>query len=202
MGESWYRKCMPRVAEVKEILPDMAKSLKAIAGVKSIRIFGSLVEHFDDPNFRVKDIDVIACTPFHSGDLLAINKDMLSYKTDYLEEEGYDPEAVQFSRDFTRYAQYPIDHWVYSSDKKLLHWGPFVTRKDDAAEVKGEAEAFATQKTGFNLSKLAKANDENRRVWHTSFREYLNRQFDSMPTGWFRSEEKDTKSIIAQSVML
>ena len=203
MGESWYKKCLPKVSEVKESLPHLKSVLSNISGIKTIRIFGSLAENISDDKCRIKDIDVIAVTPFHSEDLLAITSDALSTKTEFLEEEGLDVKAVKFSKGFTRTTfQYPLDFWVLSKDKKLLHWDPFLTTKEESNEIKAEAETFASEKTGFNLSKIAKSNDEGRDIWYDSFRAYIQRQFDNQPTGWYQSEEKDIKSILASSFEL
>jgi hypothetical protein len=203
MIESFFKKCLPRVSEVRESLPQLRDSLLAINGINGIRIFGSLAEHYDDPNFRIKDVDIIAETPFHSGDLLSITAKTLTIRPELLEDRGMDPLAVKFSKEFTRLSShYPLDRWVLSNDKKLLHWGPFISRKSESEEVKIEAEKFASEKTGFNLSKMAKSSDENRSSWYKSFHYYIQSQFDNMPTGWYRSAEKDLKTVLIHSIQL
>lgn len=195
---------MPRVAEVKASLDDLNKSLRAITGIKAIKIFGSLAEHINNPAYRIKDIDIIAVTPYTSEDLLAINSEAFSIRPEYLEEEGFDPKAVKFSRDFTRlvFADLPIDCWCLSADKKLLHWGPIFTAKDESDEMRVEAEKFASKETGFNLKRLAKASEESRSNWYSSYRSYLQKHFEEMPVGWYCSEVDNIKEILAQSFEL
>jgi len=201
MSESWYRKCLPRVSEVKVALLEHIKTLRACNGVKSIKVFGSFAANLDNPNYRLKDIDLLIATPYHSEDLQAIHADLLSTRPEALEEEGYDANAVRFSKAFVRQNDLPIDHWVISSDKKLLHWGP-VFEVDESIEIQQEAEKFATNQTGFNLKKLAKASDETRTNWYSSYRSYLSKQTEDMPTGWYLSECQDIKTLLTNAISL
>ena len=198
MSESWYRKCLPKVSEVKNVLKEIS-ALKDIVGVKNIKIFGSLAQNFNNDSFRVKDIDLLVSTPFHSEDLQAINTDTLSMKIDKLEEEGFDAQAIKFSKTLVKQDNLPLDLWVISSDKKLLHWGP-VFDKEESKEIDIEAEKFASKQTGFNLNRLSKASDENRKNWYSSYRSYLQKETEDMPTGWYIAENVDIKEIIKNSI--
>lgn len=200
MNESWYRKCLPKVSEVKTALTEL-NCLRDIVGVKDIKIFGSLARNFNNESFRVKDVDLLIITPFHSEDLQAINIDILSMKMDTLEEEGYDVDAIKFSKSLVKHKELPIDHWVISSDKKLLHWGP-VFDAEESKELEVEAEKFATKQTGFNLNRLSKSSDESRKNWYSSYHSYLQQQTEDMPSGWYITDCNDISNVLSEAIPL
>jgi len=202
MSELWHKQCMPTVKEAKASFDSLRTDVLSIPGVKTLYIFGSLAEHINEPDFRIKDIDIIAATPYHSEDLLAIEKDLLSYKIDYLETQPYDLNAIKFTKKITAIRDLPIDAWAISSDKKLLHWGPTLSTKEESDEIKIEAEKFASISVGITFRKLAKADNEKRETWHSAFKSYLHRYFEDMPVGWYQSEGYDLKSILAQAIKI
>lgn len=202
MGNTWYTKCMPRIKDVSSSLPDIAREIKTAAKSKHIYIFGSVAEHFDDPEHIVKDIDIIVKTPFHSEDLQSINKNILSYKQEYLEEEGYDVDAIKFSKAFASIDKYHIDKWAISSDNKLLHWGPIACDKDESDVVRDDAEKYASRESGIDKTKLKNASNKQRLNWYTMYQKYLEDQFVSMPTGWYCSETSDIKGILNEAIKL
>jgi len=202
MGNTWYTKSLPKIKDVSASLPDIAREIKQSAKCKHIYIFGSVAKHFEQPDHIVKDIDIIVKAPFHSGDLQSINKTVLSYKPEYLEEEGFDAEAVKFSKDFISVNKYNIDHWVVSSDNKLLHWGAIACNKEESDNVKEDAEKYASRETGIDMLKFKKVSRNQKLNWYTIYQDYLNEQFGSMPTGWYCSDIADVKSILNEAIKL
>lgn len=203
MVGSWYKRCMPNIADTKALLEAITEQVKKISGVKKLYIFGSYASHVDEPNFRVKDIDLLAITPFHSEDLQAVNKSVFGMKTEVLENEGFDPDTVAFSDKFIKFDDTGIiDPWVISCDKKLLHWGPTATSREESDEMKSEAEVYASKQTGFNLHKIQKASGKKRDDWYQTFSQYLHAQIGDMPLGWYCSDETNIKEILKNAIKI
>jgi predicted nucleotidyltransferase len=201
MVGSWYKRCMPSIADAKVILEATAEQVKKISGVKKLYVFGSYATHVAEPEFRIKDIDLLAATTYHSEDLQSVNKSVFGMKHEKLEDEGFDPDTVAFSNDFIKFDDTGlIDHWVISSDKKLLHWGPTATSRKESDEIKIEAEVYASDQTGFNLHKIQKISGKKRDVWYQTFSKYLHAQIGDMPPGWYCSEETDIKEILEHAI--
>jgi predicted nucleotidyltransferase len=199
---SWYKRYLPTVSDAKQSLSRLVDSIRGIDGAKDIYVFGSFVDNFDKPNHRIKDIDVIIKTPFHSEDLVAINHKALSYSASILEDEGYDPDSVKFSKDLkTIDNTIPIDVWVFSSDKKMLHWGPMISTRQEADELNKEAEEHAAKETGFNLKKIQAVSHIKRKNWYSVYRRYIQAQLGDMPSGWYVSEE-DVFSILEKAIKI
>jgi predicted nucleotidyltransferase len=200
---SWYNSCMPRIKDVKPLLPEITEGLSKINGVKNIYVWGSFAENFKNPNFRIKDLDIIVLTKFNSGDLISVNNEILqAQKTDnLLVEDGFNPEVVKFSRDFLSFNKYSIDRWAISSDKALLHWGPIPTNKEEADDFKKEAENHAFFITGINKTKLNTIADDARQNWYNSYYEYVLKFFSNMPSGWYKSEDQ-LSNILKNSIKL
>ena len=198
----WYDQYLPKVGDLKEPVDKIAKQIKSIDGVKKVYVFGSYAANINNADSRVKDIDLIAVVPFHSEDLVAINKDTLSSKTEYLEENGYDLQAVNFSKQFNKTGGLEIDRWAISSDKKLLHWGPIIACRQESDDVKGEAEQRAAKETGFNLSKINKSSSQAREEWFHTFKRYIDSHIADMPSGWYCSDETNIKDIMNEAIKL
>ena len=103
---------MPKIKDVKKHLATAIEGIKTSKNISSLYVWGSVAENFDIPNFRIRDIDVIATTNFHSGDLIAIDDEILKQKIsqEELENQGYSPEAIKFSNEFLELKKYNIDH--------------------------------------------------------------------------------------------
>jgi len=193
---------MPKIKDVKPYITATVFSLKEVEGVKSLYLWGSYADNINKPNFRVKDIDVLAKTQFNSGDLLSIdNKIVKSYCSDnYLENQGYDPLTVKFSKKFLAFTKYNIDCWAISKDRKLVHWGPIPTNKKESEDINKEAEYYANKSTGTERKKIYKSAENLRKNWYNHYCHYLNRYFEGMPTGWYKTEDIKIKEIIAQTI--
>lgn len=193
---------MPQVKDISPHLVYLAKEIKKCPLVTKVYVWGSYAKNIDKPNFRVKDIDIIVKTKVQSEDLIAIDENVMEKKLsdEELENQGYDPSAVKLSQSFIKFTKYNIDHWAISADDKLLHWGPILVDKKDADDAKKEAEKFATEIIGKNVSQ--KVSEAARNNWYSFYREFLNNQLSNMPSGWYVSEEKNLKNILSQASLI
>ena len=193
---------MPKIKDVKKHLSATIEDIKKSDNISSLYVWGSVAENFDIPNFRIRDIDVIAATNFHSGDLIAIDKKILQQKLEAkeLENQGYSPGAIKFSKDFLELKKYNIDHWVISSDSKLLHWGPISPSKEESDEISKEASEHASKEVGMNRDKIHKASLAVRENWYDEHHKYLMRFFSDMPSGWYLSDSDDIQGIIDRAI--
>ncbi len=201
---SWYEKCMPRIKDIKPYIKETVASLKDTEGVKSVYIWGSYAKKINKPNARIKDVDVLARTTFHSGDLIAIDNKIVKSicSNNYLENQGYDPSAIKFSQKFLTFAKYNVDCWAISRDRKLVHWGPICINKKESEEINKEAENYASKNTGTEKKKINKSAEHIRKNWYNHYCHYLNQCFEGMPTGWYKTEDIKVKEIIAQAVRI
>ena len=192
---------MPSITDATSIIEATSEQIKKIAGIKKLHVFGSYATHIAEPNFRIKDIDLLATVQYHSEDLQSVNKSVFGMKSEKLEDEGYDPDTVSFSNKFINIDETGIiDPWVISCDKKLLHWGPTATCRKESDEIKVEAEIYASKQTGFNLHKIQKASGKKRDAWYQNFKKYIHAQIGDMPLSWYCSEETNIKEILEHTV--
>jgi len=200
---SWYEKCMPKVKDIKPYITASVEHLKKTDGVKSVYVWGSYFDNINKPNYRVRDIDILCKTIFHSGDLIAIDKKVIKElcSDSYLENQGYDPLAVRFSKKFSKMAK-NIDCWAISFDRKLLHWGPIFVNKKESEEMNQEAEHFANKLTGIERKKINKSEEHIRKNWYNSYGKYINQQFKDMPTGWYKTDNIRIKNIISKAIKI
>ena len=199
----WYSHYMPKIKEITKSLPLVAEKLKAIPRLKSAYVIGSYVTYKNNPNQRIRDIDIVIKTSFHSEDMMAIDNEIikLSGKKEYLEEQGFDPEAIKFSQNLINAKEDIWNLWVISKDKKLLHWGPIPENIEELNIVNKNAEEYAHKTTGFNLSKMKKLSEIKRKNWYNVYKNYLNTYFSNMPLGWYQSNTS-VKHILDSSIRL
>ncbi len=193
MNYSWYKRALPKIKDITPHIDEIAKTLKKIAGIDGLLLWGSFMKYADKPNHIIKDIDLIAKTNFFSEDLITIsdNEDSLFHKSiDVLEEEGFDPKCVRFTKEFLSFKDYNIDHWAISNDQKLLHWGIISESRDGWNELKKEAEAYADSIIG--NKKLSKLKQREKDQWSKLYNFYVNKALakSKAPTGWYLSTEK------------
>jgi len=205
--KNWYINALPTIKDLHLQVEEAAKQIAKIEGVKSVYAFGSFAKNFQQKDTRVKDVDIIAKTNIFSEDLISIDTNLLKqckYKIneDKLAEEGFDPVSVRFSIDYTSIQQPCIDHWVLSSDNKLLHWGGIVENREEHEELKKDAENYADKQNGFNLSHCKKTSESQRKNWIESYSDYVHRFISGVPSGWYLSTEKDIKTIIKDAIKL
>ena len=201
---SWYEKCMPKIQDIKPYIKQTVISLKKVEGVKSLYIWGSYSKNINKPNARIKDVDVLAKTNFYSGDLLSIdNKIVKNICSDrYLENQGYDPEAIKFSKHFLTFAKYNVDCWAISKDSKLVHWGAICVNREESEDVNKEAEKYAVTNTGTQKNKIHRITEHDRKNWYNHYCHYLNQYFEGMPTGWYKTEDIKIKDILKNAIKI
>ena len=199
----WYSHYMPKIKEITKSLPLVAEKLKAIPRLKSVYVIGSYVTYKNNPDQRIRDIDIVIKTSFHSEDMMAIDNEIikLSGKKEYLEEQGFDPEAIKFSQNLINAKEDIWNLLVISKDKKLLHWGPIPENIEELNIVNKNAEEYAHKTTGFNLSKMKKLSEIKRKNWYNVYKNYLNTYFSNMPLGWYQSNTS-VKHILDSSIRL
>lgn len=195
---------MPKIKDVQPNISDSLKEFKKTDGVKTLYLWGSYAKNINNPNFRVRDIDVLAKTAFNSEDLLSIGKNIIegNYDKDYLENQGYDPLAVKFSKKFVELSKFNIDCWAISNDRKLLHWGPIQVNEIDSVNVNKEAEKYADDLSGINRKKINKSSEYHRKNWFEHYIVYVDKCFEGMPTGWYKAEDIKIKDITNQAVKI
>ena len=184
---------MPTVKDVTAHVDEIARAVSGMPGVQNVYVHGSYLTHVDEPNYPLKDIDIIACTRFDSGDLMAIDAGRdspLKMASSEWEDFGFNPEAVLFTRQFLGLRQYNLDHWATSSDGKLMHWGPMPESIDEWQEVHAEAEKFAEKTTGYNRKKLAKQCDATQTHWRDAYLASVNKGVTKRDRllGWLPSD--------------
>jgi predicted nucleotidyltransferase len=188
---SWYKGCMPTVASIKDNINTIASEMKKVCGVKDVLVWGSYAENINNPNFVLKDVDIIATTNFDSGDLLAIDNSKYSaikiaYKE--LEDLGFSPQAVSFTKKFLSYANCNIDHWAVSKDKVLLHWGAIPDSIEDWSILNTEAEEYALKQTNASRHILNRFSSSVKKEWRKSYDEYISKYVNDKAAGWYPSE--------------
>jgi hypothetical protein len=195
---------MPKIKDVEPHILEILNNFKTANNVKNLYIWGSYAENANNPNYRVRDIDVLAKTKFNSGDLISIEEDIVKdlCSDRYLENQGYDPLAVKFSRNFLSLTKYNMDCWAISSDRKLLHWGPIITNKQESEDTSKEAEEHASLLTGKTRHKIDKTSEKTRKNWYNSYCNYMTKCFEGMPTGWYKAENIKIREITKDAIKI
>jgi hypothetical protein len=201
---TWYQKCMPRIKDVEPHLKNLFKEMFSMEQIKGMYVWGSYSKNIKNPNFRIKDIDVIARTKFNSGDLISIDEKITkeSHSDNYLENQGYDPLSIKFSKNFTDIKKFNIDHWALSSDRKLLHWGPVLMNREESEEINEQGEKYASDITGINRKKINKSSEDKRKGWYQLYYNYITQQFQGMPSGWYKVEDMKIKDILEDAIKI
>jgi hypothetical protein len=201
---SWYAKCMPRVMDVQPHLTEIVKDLSKINGLRNLYVWGSYAHNIDSPSFRLRNIDLLAHTRFFSGDLLAIDNDVINNPSseEDLENLGYDPQCVSFSKEFIKLAKYNINHWAISSDRKLMHWGAISENKTESVDINNDASEYATKETGIKREKINIVSETTRQNWYKHFCHYLDYYFKDMPYGWYKMEDIKIRDLLEGAIKI
>ena len=186
---TWYKKIMPKVKDVKSYIPKIAEHLKKINNIQDILLWGSISKNYNKPNILIKDIDIIVVSDLFSEDLLSILEDENLFKMNKieLENDGYDPNAVEFTKKLLAFNDYNIDYWAITKDNKLLHWGATTEDLMEWEEVKKEAEDYATIITGSTRKNLNKLNYLTKEKWALMYEHHINKYLSGIPKGWYYS---------------
>ncbi len=200
---NWYEKSLPKISDIQKQLSQAVEKISKIKHVKNIYVFGSFFENHKNKNTRIKDVDILTKIDVFSEDLLSIDKSMIkSANLDYLEEEGYSKEAIKFSSSYLSITEPIIDHWIISSDDKLLHWGPIADNIIEHNYIKKEAEDYASKNAGLNFKDISIAKTSQRKDWIRSYFEYMQKTTSGMPSGWYVSDEKNITEILKKSIKI
>lgn len=188
---AWYKSSFLTIKDVKPHLHSIAQTIKDINGVNNVFIWGSYLKKKNQPNEIIKDLDIIASTDFFSEDFISIIDDEfspLNMKPEILEDEGFDPRVVAFTKKILKMSQYHIDPWVISNDEKILHWGPVINDKGEWEEVKKDAQSYANFGMDINNKILKTANEKTQKHWKILYDHFINKYLKGIPRGWYELE--------------
>lgn len=189
----WYEKAIPKVKDVMPHINDLCKKIAKSSHVKNVYIFNTLYENMNNPDYRIKDIDILVDCKFDSGDLLAIDNTQsgaLKIASNILEDLGYNPNSVVFTKQVLQYKAPSVDFWAISTDNKLLHWGPISDTLEEWKQIKKEAETKTNVQTGYKQLDLIHLSAANRKKWHQLYEKNMNDYYDGCPQGWYSSHNK------------
>ena len=192
----WYEKAIPKVRDVIPHITDMCKKIAKSSHVKNIYIFNTLYENLNNPEYRIKDIDLLIDCKFDSGDLLAIdntNNGALKMSHNLLTEWGYNPDTVNFTKTILEHKVPSLDFWAISNDKKLLHWGPISETLEEWKQIKKEAEHKTCTQTGFENNQFHLISENDRKKWHQFYENNIKEFYEGCPHGWYASQNKTDK---------
>lgn len=189
-SKSWYKKRMPQVKEVKNELTQLASNLRGVNGVEKVYAWGQLAENYNKEKENIKEIDIVLKTSFFSEDLMSINDSddsPLYMPLNHLEEFGYDPDTVIFTKNIIAKYNNPFHFkkWAISSDNKILHWGGIAESVEEWQEIKKEAEEYAEISTGSSKEKIKTQSIELQNKWAIVYDHMLNKYLSDMPRGWY-----------------
>lgn len=200
MTRSWYAQYMPTAKEAISIIKRFKEKTTDIKQIKKVYACGSFVKNKSKINQKIKDIDILATVTLNSEDLQAVDQNSLTIKKENLENEGFDKQSVVFTKQILKISNPHIDHWIISSDNKLLHWGPVCGCKSESDQLKYDAEKYASKETGINYKKLQTISNKKINNWYSEYKLYIDRELKDMPFGWYISSEKDIHSIIKKAM--
>jgi hypothetical protein len=199
----WYSDIMPTVGDLEPLVVASAESIYKLPGVSSVRAWGSYAENAQKKTARIREVEILVKCSFNSGDLLAIEKGPMgpfNIHPNDLEDLGFNPKAVKFTKGLLKSCSFRSDLWTYSSDKKLLHWGPVADTIEEWKEVRKQSEEIAEKRTGFCRKTLKKASEEEAKEWVQSYEESLQSFISEGPLGWYESACSETREIIDSSI--
>jgi len=200
----WYQRALPTVGSVLPNVEKAAAEISALNGISGVFAWGSLAENITDKTSSIKDIDILVTCDFDSGDLLAIEKGPagpFSIKSSELEEEGFNPLAVAFTKRFVRSAGFRVDYWALSKDDKLLHWGPITDSVEEFKELRKDAEEKVSKKLELERKNLHKASAAKRQNWLDQYTESIRSCVASGPLGWYMASAS-SEEILCNAVKL
>jgi hypothetical protein len=199
----WYSDIMPTVGELQKAVSESAEKIYSLPGTESVNAWGSYADNFSKRTARVREVELLVKCSFDSGDLLAIEKGPMgpfNVPFDELEDLGFNPKAVKFTKGLLRSCSFPVDLWSYSSDNKLLHWGPVAETIDEWKAIRRQSEDIAEQRTGFCRKTLKKASESEAKEWIRSYEESLRSFISTGPLGWYESACSETGEVLDSAI--
>jgi hypothetical protein len=187
----WYQKILPTIQDVEPYVIEVSRSISKIAGVKSVYAWGPYAENIKNKHYHIREIDLIADSKFHSGDLIAIDENdplsPLSISNEDLQDLGFNPNAVKFTKEIIKLQQSDINLWCKSKDNKLLHWGIVPDTVEEWKELRAQAEEHAENITSVSRKSLKNASANVRKEWKEAYDETIQQFMDGSPIGWYQS---------------
>jgi len=202
MKNNWYQNSFPTIKESKSKIALITDLFPLKNGIKDIFVWGSYAENIDNPNFRVKDIDIILKTTCHSEDLISITKDAFIIPENEIEDNGFDVTSVKISKKASKIEDNILDLWALSSDGKLLHWGAMASDKEESDAISLEAQSFAEKEMGIEKNKISKVSQDIRNSWYEAYRSHYMSQMKNMPFGWYCSESDNIEDILRHAIVI
>ncbi len=120
---------------------------------------------------------------------------------DQLEEHGFDPRVVSFTKKYLKYSQYNIDQWAISKDNKLLHWGQLTDSVEEWKTLRKSAEDNAKSVTGLSRKQLCKSSENKRQQWRDAYDQTVQDFISDGPIGWYAAEIID-ENILDRAIKL
>lgn len=200
MRNNWYQNSFPTIKESESKIALITDLFPLKNGVKGIMVWGSYARNIDNPNFRVKDIDIIIKTTCHSEDLVSITKEAFAIPENEIEDNGFDITALKISKKASKITDSILDLWSLSSDKKLLHWGPMASDKEESDAICLEAQSFAEKEVGVEKEKISRVSQDVRNSWYQAYKSHYMSQLKNMPFGWYCSESDNIEDILKQAI--
>lgn len=203
MYKSWYKGSMPKVGEVSSSLKKIASQISRDCNIKKIYVWGSYAKNIHKPDFPLRDLDIIAETDLEYEDLLSIielPQLPFNLKKAQIEKEGLNSNAINFTKSFTKISFFNMDHWAFSNNGNLLHWGPILEDAKDWNETNKEIENKILKETGLSRKDLIKMGNTKRNRWKTLYDYHFDRILSGIPNGWYMScqNKKDIKNKIIE----
>jgi predicted nucleotidyltransferase len=181
---------MPKVAEVSFSIKKIAKQICSDCKINKIYVWGSYAKNKNKPDFPLRDLDIITETNLEYEDLLAISdipQLPFNLKKAQIEKEGLNSDAINFTKSFLKISYFNMDHWAFSNNGNLLHWGPILEDAKDWNETNKEIEKKILKETGLLRKDLVKAGTNKKNNWKTLYDYYFDKILSGVPNGWYLS---------------
>lgn len=195
---SWYNRIIPTIKEIEPLLEKSSQKIHSLPGVKEIMAWGTYAENIHHKETPIREIELLVKCSFDSGDLLSIEKGPMgpfNIPFNELEEEGFNPQAVKFTKGLVKCCEFNADFWCMSSDNKLLHWGPVSDTIEEWKTVRKNAEDKAEHKTGFSRKNLKNSTQEEAKEWIKIYENTLRLFVNKGPLGWYQASSSNNGSL-------
>lgn len=187
----WYQKILPTIGDVQKSIEETSLLISKIPGVKAVYAWGPYAENFNNKNYHIREIDILAQNKFYSEDLIAIDENdplaPLSLSKTDLEDLGYNAKAISFTKSLLKFNTNNIQLWCLSKDKKLLHWGIIPETIEEWKELRLQAEINAEKETTFSRKNLKNASVYQRKMWQSTYDQTMQNFITNNPLGWYES---------------
>jgi len=196
---------MPTVRELEPMLKESSVKISSLPGVEELLTWGTYAECIRNKETPIREVELLVKCSFDSGDLLAIEKGPMGpFNIPFrdLEEEGFNPKAVKFTKGLLKACEFNVDYWCLSSDKQMLHWGPVADTIDEWRDLRKKAEEEAEAKTGYCRKTLKKASQQEAQEWIQLYENTLRLFIDKGPLGWYQASVEENDDLLKSAIKL